>query len=434
MASTSSLRSSFGSRPRRNTAVVIGLCWIAMFAEGYDMSSLGAVLPYMLNDAKWGLTGIGAGLLASAALGGMFFGGYGMGVLADRIGRKRAFLLAVTIYSLASVAAALAPTIELFAAARFICGIGVGGIVPICSALVYEFSRPESASQNYALMYSGYTIGIFAASLSAYSLAGIYGWRLVVGLGGLPVFLLPVFARFLPESIAFLMVKGRIKEADALARDFGVEVVRQAEVSPVKLDSQETGLRFLFGPKCRRATVGFWLATFFAMIVIYGLTTWLPQIMRSAGYELGPAILFLGVFALSSSVGGLILGWLADRFEPRLTILWAFLLGAAAIILMSHQWPLLVTYLIVALAGVGTTSAGVMITSYQSAYFPAHVRATAVCSCLSFSRFGAICGPLVGGFVMSNGLNMQWNFVAYAIAAFLAGVAIIVPAKPKPLN
>ena len=411
----------------RKTVLVTGLCWIAMFAEGYDMSALGAVMPAILKDGAWNLTVMEASFLASAALVGMFFGGYGFGAFADRFGRKLAFLAAVTLFSSASMAGAFAPSPVLFAVARFLCGVGVGGIVPICSALIYEFSVPDRANRQYALMYSGYTLGIFGASLTAYGLLEAYGWRLIVALGGLPLLLLPVFARLLPESVAFLLAHSRDAEAAATAREFGIALPESNGRSADMAEQKAVGLRFLFNTRYRRATFGFWLATFFGMVVLYGLTTWLPQIMKSAGYDLGPAILFLGVFALASSGGGILLGWLADKIGRKLTISVAFLFGSLAILGMGVPQQLYVTYAIVALAGMGTVSAAVMVTSYLSAYFPAKVRATAVGTCLSFSRFGAVCGPLLGGVVATYHLPLMWNFLAYSGAALLAGLSILLP-------
>lgn len=412
--------------PRRATGTqVVWLCWIAMFAEGYDMSALGAVLPGMLADPAWKLTPLAAGAIASAALAGMFFGGYGFGVAADRFSRKRAFMSCLSLFSLSSLVAALAPWPAMFAVARFFCGVGVGGIVPICSAYVYEFSPADRANRRYAIMYSGYTIGILAAALTAYALLAASGWRIVIALGVLPLLLLPVLARWLPESMDYLLARGREAEAAAIAARFGVAPPAGLHAAPPA--GAGAGLRIILAPRHVRATIGFWLATFAGMIVVYGLTTWLPQIMRSAGYALGPSILFLGVFALASSFGGVLLGAIADRVGRAPTTFAAFALGAAAIALLAHRWPLGWTYALVALAGIGTISAAVMVTSYLSAYFPASVRATAVGACLSVSRSGAVCGPMVGGLIASYRLPFEWNFWAYAAAALLAGAAILLP-------
>jgi MFS transporter, AAHS family, benzoate transport protein len=407
--------------------LVTGLCWIALLSEGYDMGALGAVLPVMMTDTQWHISPVTAGLVGSAALAGMFFGGYLMGLLADRFGRKPAYLTAFTLFSLASGLGAMMPGVPAFSFCRFLAGIGVGGIVPIASALTSEYAPEGKANRYYAVMYSGYSAGIFAAAgVSALSVQAL-GWRFVVGLGAAPLLLLPGIMRYLPESLRFLQSRGRLDEARRLAGHLHLPL---PAVQPSSGALPRPGIRALFQPGYARATWGFWLTTFAAMILVYGLNTWLPQIMRTAGYDLGSSIMFLGVFALSSSVGGVGLGLLADRIGQGATIVAGFVMGAVAILWLAQPHALAVTYAIVAVAGIGAVSSAVMVTSYLSSYFPPECRATAVGSCLSFSRFGAVSGPILGGFVAKWHLDISWNFRIFAMAALLAACAItLVPRK-----
>jgi len=411
----------------RTSTLVTTLCWIALFSEGYDMGALGAVLPSMMSDPAWNLDPGTAGLMASAALVGMFFGGYVFGIFADRFGRKPAYLVCFSLFSVASGLAAMAPSPLIFAICRFFAGAGVAGIVPIASALTCEYAPPGQANRQYAIMYSGYSIGIFAAALCSFSSVEWLGWRFVVGIGAAAIVLLPLILAKLPESLDFLMSQNRLDEARALAARLGLELPASEKKGN---DSPRPGVRALFQPGWRSATLGFWLATFCGMIVVYGLNTWLPQIMRGAGYDLGPSIMFLGVFALASSVGGIGLGTIADRMGRGRTIFGAFVVGAIAILALSHHWPLPLTYLLVAIAGIGSVSAAVMVTSYLASYFPPRYRATAVGVCISFSRFGAISGPLLGGFIAKNGMAITWNFAIFALAAVGAGLSImLVPSR-----
>jgi AAHS family benzoate transporter-like MFS transporter len=260
--------------------------------------------------------------------------------------------------------------------------------------------------------------------VAAYLLLAGQGWRVVMGLGALPVLLSPLIAWLLPESRAYLAARGRAADAMKLADRYGL-VAPPAETPFDDAGKQRPASPLtLLAKGSRRATIGFWLATFAGMILVYGLNTWLPQIMRAAGYDLGPSILFLGVFATASAFGGVALGRIADIAGRRRTIAGAFLLGATAILLLSWRAALPVTYALVALAGVGSTAAAVIVTSYLSSYFPAPARATAVGSAVSFSRAGAVSGPLLGGFIATHRLGVQWNFYAFALVALLAALSI----------
>jgi len=413
-------------RPR----LVIWICWFGLFAEGYDMGVLGAVLPGLMTDPAWHLSPASASLLASAAMAGMFFGGYGFGVLSDRFGRKACFATCLTLFSITSAAASIAPSPMFFAAMRFLAGVGIGGIVPVAAALACEFASPGKVNREFAIMYSGYSLGIFAAALSSFFLLHSAGWRPIVALGAMPLVVLPAILWLLPESAAYLMGKGRHEKAAEIALRYGLDL---GTITPPQTEREEVrpGVRALFAHGQARATLGFWLTTFTGMILVYGLNTWLPQIMRSSGYDLGPSIMFLGVYALASSIGGIVLGRIADRRGRAQTILGAFCCGAVAILLLVHKWPLMVTYGIVAVAGVGTVSAAVMVTSYLSQYFSPSLRATAVGSCLSFSRTGSICGPLLGGLIATYHLDMAWNFIGFAIVAGLSALAIALVPKAR---
>lgn len=422
------------SPQRAISARVTWLCWFALFAEGYDMGALGAVMPGLLSDRAWHLTPATAGLLGSAALVGMFFGAYLFGTVSDRSGRKRCLLICLALFSLASGCAAVAPTPTWFAVFRCISGLGIGGVVPVAAALTSEFAPPGQQNRQFALMYSGYSLGILGSAIASFLLLQSHGWRLVIGLGVLPVLLLPLIARLLPESVIYLRSCGREAEAAATAARFGIELPETIPTGQCPATNSARGLKALFASGVRRATIGFWIATFAAMVLVYGLNTWLPQIMRSAGYDLGPSILFLGVFALASSAGGIVLGFFADRVGRSRTITAAFLMGALAILSLAHAWPLTLTYSVVALAGIGSVSAAVMVTSYLASYFPPTLRATAVGCCLSFSRFGAVSGPMLGGLIASYKLHFEWNFVAFSSAALMAAAAILLVPTRGPME
>jgi len=409
----------------RESWLVKALCWFAVFSEGYDIGVLGAVLPGLMKDPKWHLSPLLAGALASAALIGMCIGGLGIGMLSDRAGRRACFLWCLALFSLSMAGAAFAPSPLAFAGFRLLSGIGIGGIIPVAAALTTEFAAPRRRNRDFALMYSGYSIGIFASAIVSFFWLQPFGWRAVLAVGVLPLLLVPIAWALLPESVAYLARRGRMEEAEQTARDFKIAIPGSTAST-----SESGAVGRLFAPALARATMGFALTYITSMILVFGLNTWLPQIMRSAGYALGPSILFLAVFALSSAIGGVILGAVSDRVGRRATTAGAFLMGAAAIVLLSWPMGLAATYVLVALAGIGTVSAAVLLTSYASAFYPPEMRATAVGFFGSISRSGAITGPMLGGVVAAQHLPFAWNFLVFAFVGLLAaGCIFIVPIR-----
>jgi len=406
---------------------VLFVCWLAILMEGYDVGVMGAVLPALAEYRAWNLSPLQLGALGAYALAGMFFGAFCIGTLSDLLGRRRMLLMCVGLFSLTMAGAAWAPTPGWFAFFRFIGGLGLGGVIPVAAALTIEYSPPEKRSFNYGLMYSGYSLGILSSALAAMWLLQHAGWRGVIGAGAVPVVLLPLMARLLPESLEYLIGKGCHRQAAALAASLGIQgtLPAAADAPATPKAAWRAVLGTMFSPSRLRATAFFWISLFLGMLLVYGLNTWLPQIMRKNGYDLGSSLSFLAVFSLASAAGGMLLGRLADRLGARPTVALAYLVGAAAVAGLMTRNGLAVNYVLVALAGVGSISASLVLTSYLADYYPPHARATATGWALSFARIGAICGPMLGGYVGSLGLATAWSFIAFAIAGLLAAMAVV---------
>lgn len=414
------------SIPARTTRAVLLVCGLSVLFEGYDVGSLGAVLPALAADRHWSLTPMQLGALGSYALAGMFFGGMAIGTLGDLLGRRRMLLGCVALFSLTMAGAALAPTPFWFGLFRFLGGLGLGGVIPVAAALTIEYSPPARRSFNYGMMYSGYSLGILCAALAAMALLPAWGWRGVMAVGALPLLALVPMALALPESLEYLAARGRLDEARALAARLGV--TGELPVVHGAASQQRAGLRdvvaAIFARRRLRATACFWIALFCGMLLVYGLNTWLPMIMRKQGYDLGSSLAFLLVFSLTSACGGVVLGKIADRFGARATVALAYAIGALAIAALMTRNALVVSYALVALAGIGSISASLILTGHLTHFYPSHARGAATGWALSFARFGAMCGPLMGGYIASVGANWSWNFVAFAVTGLVAALAV----------
>jgi len=420
--------------PPAVTRRVLAVCWLAILFEGYDVGVMGAVLPALAQDRDWQLTPVQLGALSSYALLGMFFGALVIGTLSELWGRRRMLLACVLVFSLSMAGAAWAPTTAWFGLCRFIGGLGMGGVIPVAAALTIEYSPLARRNINYGIMYSGYSLGILSAALMAMWLLPTMGWRGVIAVGALALLALWPMARWLPESLEYLVGQGRTQQANALARQLNMDLPTLTTPAALRTASGwRQVLAEVFAPRTMRATVCFWLALFCGMLLVYGLNTWLPSIMRKSGYDLGSSLMFLVVFSLASALGGPLLGSLADRLGTRLCVGASYLLGALGIAALMSPHPLFINYTLVALAGVGSISASLILTGHVAHFYPARVRAAAVGWCLSFARIGAMAGPMVGGLVAASGWGMGANFMAFACTGLLAAAAVfLLPSQPTP--
>ncbi|MGF6970841.1 AAHS family benzoate transporter-like MFS transporter [Paraburkholderia sp. WC7.3g] len=412
--------------PAHTTRRVLALCFLTIVTEGYDIGVMGTIVPSMLADPVWKLTPIEVGAMSSAALFGTLFGSYFISVLTDLIGRKRLLIACVTLFSLSMLGAAVAPTPLLFSVMRFIGGLGLGGVISAAAALTVEYSPMAKRNLNFAIMYSGYAIGALVSAVIGIAFLGSHGWRFVVAMGALPLLGLPVLIRMLPESLAYLMASGKRREADQLAQRLGLSLASLDSV-PVE-GAAKPSLRIVFSEVFSDgnwwSTLCLWVAQVAAVLVIYGLGTWLPQLMRKLGYDLGSSLSFLAVFMLSSAIGGILIGRVGDRLGPRKTIVGGYVIGALAICALTVRGGMITNYVLVALAGLGSIGVAMVQLGYIASFYRPFARASATGWAVGIGRFGAMAGPMLGAWFAASHLDVRLNFVAFAASGLVAALAI----------
>ncbi len=410
----------------RSGASIVALCFAIIVFDGYDLVVYGATVPSLLAYEPWQLTAGQAGAIGSYALVGMLLGALLSGWLAPRIGARAIILGSLISFSILMGLTALAPTPEVFGLLRFLGGLGLGGVVPTVIALTVEYSPPSRRQFNNALMYSGYSVGGMLAALAALALLPDVSFRVMYALGLLPlVTIVPLTWRLLPESVAFLAGKGRLADARALADRYGIEVPAARAEKAGSMSAVLTGPR-------RTPLALFVVASFCGLLLVYGVNTWLPNIMRQSGYSLGSSLGFLLVLNIGAIVGALVASRAADRFGSRPVTTVSFLVAVIAILSLSAGLPVVGAMAVVAVAGLGTVGTQILVNGFVATYFTENERTTALGITLGLGRVGAIFGPILGGWIASSALGVEWNF--YAFAAFAAVGCVAVGAVSRQLG
>ena len=183
---------------------------LGVFCDGYDMSSLGLVLPLVLASFRMGeLTGLQSALLAASALVGAAVGAIGFGFLGQN-GRKRFYGYDVLILGMAALAQAFAPNIGWLIALRFILGLGVGADYVLSPVIMAEHSNRADRGRALGLGFGTmWPIGALAAAIVKLTLQALHvpddlQWRLVLGAGAIPALGVLYFRRRMPETARFL--------------------------------------------------------------------------------------------------------------------------------------------------------------------------------------------------------------------------------------
>jgi AAHS family benzoate transporter-like MFS transporter len=415
--------------PRRSPFIIMAICFASIVFDGYDLAVFGATVPSILAHEGWQVTPAQAGQIGGFALFGMLLGTLVVGAVTDIIGRRKIMLIAIVWFSVSMGLTALAQSPEFFGLMRFVTGLGLGAIVPTTIAMTVEYSPKDRRQLNNALMYSGYSFGGIFAALLALALLPQTDFRVMYAVGAVSLLtLFPAAWRYLPESVAFLAVKGRHEEAARLAAQYGLVLDDvTAAATPSKLgtaDNRFAGIRTLFTRKYIAASLLFPAACFCGLLLVYGLNTWLPQIMRQAGYELGSSLAFL--LALNvGAIGGVIgASRLADRLGSKRVTVATFLAATISVLLMSSNLPTALLFVLVAVAGLGSVGTQILVAGYVAVHYPDSSRATALGWAMGIGRIGAILGPVAGGYIVASSLGFQWNFYMFAAFAVLGALFI----------
>ena len=413
------------ARFNRFHAGVLLWCAVIIICDGYDLAVAGIALPSIMKDM--GVTAQNAGFMVSSALFGMMFGAIFLGTIADRIGRRKAIAICIALFSIFTAAAGLTHDPYTFSAMRFLAGLGIGGVMPNVVAQMTEYSPRKIRATMVTLMFSGYAVGGMLAALLGKGLLETYGWSSVFLAAGLPVLLIPLILKTLPESMPFLIRENRLDELKQIvsrmepsyrpdAGDrFALPARDRAEGAPIgKLFQDGRGF----------STAMFWIAFFMCLFMVYALSSWLTKLMAGAGYSLGSALTFVLVLNFGAVLGAVGGGWLADRFNIKYVLVGMYALAAVSITLLGFKVPAEVLFLLVGLAGASTIGTQIVTYAYAGQFYPMAIRSTGIGWASGVGRSGAILAPIAIGTLVGMALPLEQNFMAIAIPAVIAVIAV----------
>lgn len=412
---------------------VLFWCMLVIIFDGYDLVIYGVAMKGLV--AQWGLSAKEAGFLGSVALFGMMIGAMALGSLADRYGRKKMIALCLVLFSLFTFLCGFAQNPTQFAIMRFIAGVGIGGAMPNLVAMMAEYSPKRMRSTMVSLMFSGYAIGGMLSAGLGIMIVPNMGWEWMFYLGIIPLFLLPLIWKFLPESLGFLMRQGKEAEVRKIlpkvAPELNITAEDQLVREEVVVKKSVVPVGQLFAEHRGVSTLAFWVSFFCCLLMTYALSTWLPKFMEQAGYELKAGLSFLFAMNIGAMIGAIGGGWLADKFNIKAVLVAFLLLGSAAFVCLGYKAPVPVLYVLVTIAGATTIGTQIVLYSYVAIFYPLKIRSTGIGWASGVGRIGAIVGPILGGWLVAMQLPHSTNFMVFAIPAIIATVAVLFIAKGK---
>ncbi|WP_307861406.1 MFS transporter [Cellulomonas wangleii] len=371
---------------RRHVRLLLG-SGVGWTFDAMDVGLISFVIAQLA--VVWGTDATALGWIASAGFVGMAVGAALGGLLADRIGRRQVFALTLLVYGLATGASALAGGVAVLMALRFVVGLGLGAELPVASTLVSEFAPPRIRGRAVVVLESFWAVGWMLAAVVGYLVVplGDDGWRWALALGALPAVYAVVVRRGLPESVRFLLARGRHEEADRVVADLeaspavghrgltGAQVRDRAATdgaapagtvaagspagstaagtvaagppvaapadgpaapadgpaAPADEPAAPEGpprLAALWAPGLRRRTTALWVVWFAVNFSYYGAFIWLPSLLAADGHTLVRSFEYTLIITLGQLPGYAAAAVLVETWGRRRTLA-AFLAGSA---------------------------------------------------------------------------------------------------------
>jgi MFS family permease len=424
--------------------VALGITWIL---DGLEVTLAGAVSGALKASPALRMSDAQVGLAASAYLAGAVLGALFFGYLTDRLGRKRLFSVTLGLYLAATAATALSPNFAAFAFFRFLTGAGIGGEYSAINSAVQELIPARYRGHTDLVINGSFWIGAALGAIGAVVLLDPallpedIGWRVAFGLGSVLGLVILYLRRFLPESPRWLMVHGRVAEAE--------RVVEQIEKLGPRLRGDDGGrwkirlhlrpkpvnfldlARTLFRTYPRRATLGlvlmasqafFYNAIFFTYALVLG--TFYGVLPENIGLYLLP-------LAAGNFLGPLLLGRLFDTLGRRPMIAGTYIMAGVTLALSTVLFVngvydargQAIAWSIVFFFASAAASSGYLTVGEC---FPLELRALTIALFYALgTAIGGIAGPVVFGTLIGTG-ERELIAAGYAFGAMLMAIAGVV--------
>lgn len=433
-SSTMTAMQQIDSRPlTRNQKSLIGLAVTGNISEFFDMFLIGFAVNVLLHDPNWTLQGHEAGVILAMSGLGTMIGAIGWGRMGDAIGRKRSFFWCVLLFVVFTLASVLTPDNwwVLLAVLRILVGMGVGGLNIVSIPYVQEFVPAKQRGLLSGLTAVFIPLGLFLGSVAS-NLTGD-NWRLLIALGGIPVFLL-LWLRLLPESPRFLQAKGRTDEA------------RQAIAWALEIPVDEVGVLPEIGPKAQSASYALIFSKYRKSLIIVALgsfsfilgasviQSWGQSILGNAyQFDIHAVANLFMLVSLGDLLGRLSSAWLGDRIGRRRVMLIYGLLGAVGLLISAGStmlageggnagWIFFIGILIAMTFGDGAFG---VLNPFGAEQFPNEARATGLGLGYGIGSSAKVLGPILLGLMFGAKVTpdiIPPAFLFFAILLIIGGI------------
>ncbi|MCR6546960.1 MFS transporter [Dehalobacterium formicoaceticum] len=407
--------------------IIVGFGW--MF-DAMDQGMVAGVMAAIGKD--WQISTGQLGLLGSSGMLGMAIGAALSGMAADRWGRKKVITWTLIIFGLASGLSGFSTNFTMLLVLRFITGFGLGGELPAASTLVSEFSPTRVRGRNVIFLESFWAWGWIVASLVAYLLIPVYGWRVAFWIGAVPALFAAYLRRVVPESPRYLEAVGKIEEADALVRRMEEEAgivceVNSYEEEPEVVKTQRITFKDLWSKKYIRSTIVLWIIWFGINFGYYGFVLWTPTLLVDRGFDLVKSFEYTLIMCLAQLPGYFSAAFLVERIGRKKVLSVYFAGTAIAAWLFGHAGSTNEVLLFGCLLYFFSLGAWGCVYAYTPEVYPTVARVSGAGWATAFGRVGAFTAPFIVPIIYNYfGTDVGYTYVFIMLTLVFILVALVV--------
>jgi AAHS family 4-hydroxybenzoate transporter-like MFS transporter len=427
--------------------LVFVLTAAAMILDGFDIQIIAFAAPALIGE--FGLSRADLGPILAAGLGGMAIGGFALGQLGDRVGRRAALSLSLAIVGIGALGSAFASGPDELFWWRLGTGVGLGGVVPNCAATISEWAPVSVRNAVVATTIVGVPVGgVLGAELAA-QIIPLWGWRALFLIGAaLPIMLAVVVLMLMPESPRHLARRGGDPQVlgKLLSRISGncYDGPGTRFVIREQGNLKAGGLGALLHPAYRRDTVLIWVLFLTNMVAVYAFFNWLPMVLSAAGLPLQVSLRGALAFNLGGVVSAVVLAAVVTRVGSRLALRYVSVGAIVTTLVLAFVGPdasgsfpafsgVALVLLVMSLAGACIIGMQVVAYALAAHVYPTAVRATGVGWAATMARIGGILASVAGGAVFALGAVAQSFFMAVAVVlVFVLAAALLIERQIPP--
>ena len=373
---------------------ILGTVWAFI---AINTLSVAFIIPLLKKEPAFqgSLTRLGA--MGSAALWGMLLGAWFFGILADYTGRKKSLSLAVLTFGLGSMISAFVQNLNQLILLRFIVGLGLGGSLPVASSYFAEFMPKKIRGAMISILESFWAVGTIIIGIVALIVKA--EWRGILLFGGAIILALPLLAS-LPESPRFLLLKGKIKEAEKI-----IEKIFEVSVTLEMPENRYGKITITeLWSKYARTTLMLTISWFSIAFAYYGFFIWLPKFLASSlNITVFKSFQYFIITAVAQLPGYWSAAYLIEKVGRKKTLSsYLFISGLAGLLFYKfassgNASMILLSAVLFSFFNLGAWGA---IYAYTPELYPTGVRGTGTGWAGAMARIGGGLAPIVAGRVM----------------------------------